>query len=83
MALTLTLFSVGLVEVDPNQSPVSKLGITYFFKPCCFPDLKAAFQFIAGAIKNTASDFVYCYQLVNGISLGLAQSDPIKRRLLK
>ncbi len=29
------------------------------------------------------SRFAYGYHLVNGISKGLAQSDPIKRRLLK
>ncbi len=29
-----------------------------------------------------SSSYCYCYQLVNSISLGLAQSDPIKRRLL-
>ncbi len=28
-----------------------------------------------------SSSFAYCFQFVNGISLGLAQSDPIKRRL--
>ncbi len=27
------------------------------------------------------SSFAYCYQSANGISLNLAQSDPIKRRL--
>ncbi len=31
---------------------------------------------------NVSSSFAYCYHLVNGIRLGLAQSDPIKRRLL-
>ncbi len=29
-----------------------------------------------------SSSFAYCNHLVNGISLGLAQSDPIKRRIL-